>query len=151
MKDYMNRMEKVEMEIMYATEEYFDWIVENHFLSDVEHKRRIIKDKIERKEIIVLEGQAGILMWGFLGDVIPIMTYLMVEDGFQRKGLGTLLVKRWEELMKIEGHLLVMTSTEVVNTAQQFYRKLGYKDIGGYLNPPEYKVYELILVKEIGA
>ena len=34
--------------------------------------------------------------------------------------------------MKNQGYGMVMTSTQVDEDAQHFYRKLGYKDCGGF-------------------
>lgn len=53
--------------------------------------------------------------------------------------------------MKQAGYGMVMTSTQVDETAQHFYRKLGYKDAGGFvINIPKYQQpMELILIKEI--
>ena len=41
-------------------------------------------------------------------------------------------MKRWESDMKAQGYGMVLVSTQVDETAQHFYRKLGYKDCGGF-------------------
>ena len=57
----------------------------------------------------------------------------------------------WEEDMKRAGHGMLMTSTQVDESAQHFYRKLGYRDAGGFIiDIPKYKQpMEMIMVKEI--
>ena len=35
--------------------------------------------------------------------------------------------------MKSQGYGMIMTSTQVDEEAQHFYRKLGYKDCGGFV------------------
>ena len=42
-------------------------------------------------------------------------------------------MEHWESEMKTMGYGIIMTSTQVDETAQHFYRKLGYKDCGGLL------------------
>lgn len=39
----------------------------------------------------------------------------------------------WEQDMKRQGYGMLLTSTQVDETAQHFYRKLGYKDCGGFV------------------
>lgn len=53
--------------------------------------------------------------------------------------------------MKKQGYDLLLTSTRVDETAQHFYRRLGYKDCGGLImNAPMYaQPMELFLMKEI--
>jgi len=53
--------------------------------------------------------------------------------------------------MKSSGYGMVMTSTQVDETAQHFYRKLGYQDSGGLIvSVPKYKQpMEMFFIKEI--
>ena len=61
------------------------------------------------------------------------------------------LMERWERDMKSDGCGMVMTSTQVDEQAQHFYRRLGYKDVGGFVvNTPGYEQpMELIMMKSI--
>ena len=67
------------------------------------------------------------------------------------EGFGMQLMERWERDMKSDGYGMVMTSTQVDEQAQHFYRRLGYKDAGGFVvNTPGYEQpMELIMVKSI--
>ena len=60
---------------------------------------------------------------------------------------GRQLVSHWEALMKAKGYPLVMTSTQSDETAQHFYRKLGYVDAGALLLQDE--PLEIILTKAL--
>ena len=53
--------------------------------------------------------------------------------------------------MKSQRYGMLLTSTQVDETAQHFYRKLGYKDCGGFvIDIPRYvQPMELFLIKEI--
>ena len=41
-------------------------------------------------------------------------------------------MEHWENDMKLQGYGMLLTSTQVDEEAQHFYRKLGYKDCGGF-------------------
>ena len=62
-----------------------------------------------------------------------------------------MLMERWEHDMKTQGYGMLLTSTQVDENAQHFYRKLGYKDCGGFVvDIPKYEQpMELFLVKGI--
>ena len=60
-------------------------------------------------------------------------------------------MEHWEKDMKKQGYGMLFTSTQVDETAQHFYRKLGYKDCGGFvIDIPLYaQPMEMILIKAI--
>lgn len=62
-----------------------------------------------------------------------------------------MLVEHWEADMKKKGYGMVLTSTQADEEAQHFYRKLGYKDCGGFVpTVPGYEQpMELFLEKAI--
>ncbi|HIR28631.1 MAG TPA: GNAT family N-acetyltransferase [Candidatus Choladousia intestinigallinarum] len=112
--------------------------------------------KVRDKEGYILtgrEGPVGILRFNFFWDSIPFCTMLYVKTGQQGKGYGKALMQNWEKDMKAQGYGLLLTSTQVDETAQHFYRKLGYKDCGGLLmDIPGYsQPMELFLAKRIGS
>ena len=53
--------------------------------------------------------------------------------------------------MRAAGHGMAMTSTQADETAQNFYRRLGWRDAGGFVvDVPGYEQpFELILTKDI--
>jgi ribosomal protein S18 acetylase RimI-like enzyme len=66
-------------------------------------------------------------------------------DEHRRKGFGAKLTSYWEDEMRQKGYSNVLTSTQSDEEAQHFYRKAGYREIGGfkYFNDP----YEIIFQK----
>ncbi len=60
-------------------------------------------------------------------------------------------MRYWEKDMKSQGYGILMTSTQVDEEAQHFYRKLGYKDCGRFvIDIPEYaQPMEIFLIKSI--
>ncbi len=93
----------------------------------------------------------GILRYNLFWDSIPFCTMLYISDEYQGKGYGKQLMERWEQDMKAMGCKMVMTSTQVNEEAQHFYRKLGYKDAGGFVvDIPGYEQpMEMIMIKAI--
>ena len=76
---------------------------------------------------------------------------LVIDQEFRGKSYGTQLMEHWEKDMKKQGYGMLFTSTQVDETAQHFYRKLGYKDCGGFVIdiPPYAQPMEMILIKAI--
>ena len=76
---------------------------------------------------------------------------LFIDWAYHRKGYGRMLMEFWEQDMKTRGYGMLMTSTQVDEDAQHFYRKLGYKDCGGFvLDIPGYEQpMEMVMVKGI--
>ncbi len=132
--------------INYANVDDFEYLKEK----DRHVSAEILMEKIERKEILVLRmGQSivGWLRFNYFWDNFPFMNLLMIENRHRSKGYGRLLVGFWEEEMKQKGHKLLLTSTMSNESAQHFYRKLGYKDIGCLILEEE--GLEVFLKKEI--
>lgn len=77
------------------------------------------------------------------------MLYVQIED--QHKGYGRKLIEFWEENMKSAGYEMIMTSTQVDEDAQHFYRKIGYQDSGGLIiNIPNFEQpMEMFFIKAI--
>lgn len=106
--------------------------------------------KIRDKEILVLRKDDKIVGWlryGYFWDNLPFMNLLFILESYRFQGLGSRLVAHWEQAMKERGHRIVMTSTQADEEGQHFYRKLGYRDIGGFVLPGE--PLELIMIKEL--
>jgi len=113
-----------------------------------------LENKIRDKMGYVLvkdKNPIALLRYNLFWDNIPFCTMLFVDPEYQQKGYGKKLMKCWEEDMKQLGYGMIMTSTQVDEEAQHFYRKLGYQDAGGLLiNIPKYEQpMEMFFIKEI--
>lgn len=95
--------------------------------------------------VITADGApAGVLRFGFFWDSIPFLNLILLEERFQRCGIGSKAMALWEDMMRTRGYGMVMTSTQSDEHAQHFYRALGYRDAGclllehpGYEQPSE--------------
>jgi ribosomal protein S18 acetylase RimI-like enzyme len=134
------------MIIRYAEITDFVWIQEHEqYISD-----EILKKKIENKEIYIAQENEKIIGWlryNLFWDTVPFMNKLYVMEEYRNQNHGTKLVKYWEEALKQKGYKNVLTSTLSNENAQHFYRKIGYKEIGGlkYLDDP----FEIIFHKDL--
>jgi GNAT superfamily N-acetyltransferase len=122
------------------------------FLADHIDKipRDALADELARGRVLVARRQGragGLLHMGFFWDDLPFMKLLVVDRSWRGQGVGSRLVEFWQREMAGRGHRRVMTSTMSSETAQHFYRKLGYVDVGGFVLPGE--VLELLLVKDL--
>ena len=99
------------------------------------------KIRDNRGYVLICDGEpVGLLRYNLFWDNAPFCTLLFVDFPHQKKGLGRMLMEHWESDMKERGYGMVMTSTQVDEEAQHFYRKIGYKDAGALiLNIPGYE------------
>lgn len=97
--------------------------------------------------IFIDEKFVGWLRYGMFWDELPFMNMLFIIEAYRGRELGKRLVQKWEEDMCDNGYKMVMTSTLSNEGAQHFYRKLGYRDIGGFIMPN--KPEELMFLKEL--
>ena len=102
---------------------------------------------------VLLENNepVALLRYNLFWDSTPFMTMLYVQQEYRHKGYGKKLIEFWEDSMSTAGYGMVMTSTQVDEDAQHFYRKLGYQDAGGLvLNIPKFEQpMELFFTKEL--
>ena len=93
----------------------------------------------------------GLLRWNRFWDEAPFCTLLYIDESRRGQGLGRALVERWEADMRAGGQDFAMTSTQVDEAAQHFWRKLGYRDAGGFTVdvPGHAQPLELIMIKDL--
>ena len=125
------------------------WFTLDKHLSEIEFEKKI-RDK---KGYVILEDKTpiGLLRYNLFWDNIPFCTMLFIDWAYQNKGYGRIIMEFWEKEMKQLGYGMIMTSTQVDEDAQHFYRKMGFQDAGGLLiNIPKYEQpMEMFFIKAI--
>ena len=89
--------------------------------------------KINGKKCYILryDGKSiGVMRYNLFWDFIPFLTLISIDEAYQDKGFGTKAMAHFENDMRSLGHTFVMLSTGADESAQHFYRKLGYLDMG---------------------
>jgi GNAT superfamily N-acetyltransferase len=114
---------------------------------DQQELRRVVE--AGRVTVGVAEGSVrGWLRWGLFWDEIPFLNMLFVVEQHRGQGLGTRLIRHWEDQRRAAGHRSVMTSTSATERAQHLYRRLGYRERGCLTLLAE--PLEIIFVKSLG-
>ncbi|MCQ2248845.1 MAG: GNAT family N-acetyltransferase [Treponema sp.] len=138
------------MQIKYVENEDKDfWFTLDKHLPESEFEKKV-RDR--QGYVLTDDGiKIGLLGYNLFWDSIPFCTMLFVDWTKQKKGYGRQLMQFWEDDMKVQGYGMTMTSTRVDENAQHFYRKLGYKDCGGFIMEiPGYKQpMEMLMTKAL--
>ncbi len=93
-------------------------------------------NKVRNKQGYVLleeDKPVGLLRYNLFWDNTPFCTMLCIAPGFWGRHYGRKLMEYWENDIKSQGYGMALTSTRADEDAQHFYRKLGYKDCGGFV------------------
>ncbi len=105
----------------------------------------------DKRAYVICDGvkPVGLMRYNLMYDTIPFLTFIYIEEPFQKKGFGGRAMCFWQDEMRGRGHKMVMTSTQVDEQAQHFYRKLGYVDKGGLFldNTPFEQPQEMFMIK----
>ena len=125
------------------------WYTFDNHLPKAEFMNKV---NLRQGYIIEVDGvPAGILRYNLFWDSIPFCTLIYIGDEYRGMDLGRQLLTHWEQDMKELGYGMLLTSTQVDEDAQHFYRKMGYKDCGGLcIDIPMYaQPMELFLSKAL--
>ena len=138
----------IKIRYLEASDKQFWYSLDKH-LPETEFYNKV---QTKRGYILLLDDKPiGLLRYNLFWDNTPFCTMLFVDEKYQRKGYGEHLMKYWENDMKMQGYGMLLTSTQSDETAQHFYRKLGYKDCGGFvIDIPAYaQPMEIFFMKTI--
>jgi len=93
----------------------------------------------------------GVMRYNLFWDNIPFLTLIHFDEAYWRKGFGSQAMQFWEDKMRDLGYRVVITSTQVDEQAQHFYRKLGYIEKGSlsFDNTPLEQPMEMFLLKNL--
>ena len=138
----------IEIRYIHRDDKEFWFSLDKH-LSEQEFNNKV---RDNRGYILLDDNKpVGLLRYNLFWDNTPFCNLIYINNECQGKGFGKLLIEYWEHDMKSQGYGMLLTSTQVDESAQHFYRKLGYKDCGGFVI--DIKGYEqpmeLFLVKSI--
>jgi len=123
------------------------WFTLDKHLSEEEFELKI-RDK---RGYVISDGDKpiGVMRYNLFWDSTPFLTFIYFEKSYRAKGFGRQALLFWENEMRGLGYKMVMTSTQVDEEAQHFYRKLEYIDKGGIFldNTPFEQPQEMIMLK----
>ena len=95
------------------------------------------------------EKPIGIMRYNLFWDSLPFLTLIDIDEINRKKGFGRQALLHWEREMREKGYPMTMTSTQVNEQAQHFYRRLGYVDRGSLFldHTPLAQPQEMFLIK----
>ena len=130
------------------------WDKEEWYALDQHLPEALFDEKVRCGQgYVCVEGEKiiGVLRYNLFWDNTPFCTMLFIDSDHRNRSYGRQLMERWERDMKAQGYGMLMTSTQVDEDAQHFYRKLGYKDSGGFVvDVPGYEQpMEMIMIKAV--
>ena len=101
-----------------------------------------------RVRIIEHDGRpVGFLKFVVLWENLPFVEVLFLAEPQRGHGFGRQAMRDWEREMAQAGHSRALTSTQADETAQVFWRKIGYEDCGSFHLPDRQN--ELMLQRDI--
>ena len=125
------------------------WFTLDKHLRESEFELKI-RDK---RGYIIYDGDepVGVMRYNLFLDSIPFLTLIYLKESCRGKGLGRQAMLFWEDEMRELGYEMIMTSTQVDEQAQHFYRKLKYRDKGSlfldqtpFEQPPEMLMIKIL-------
>lgn len=96
------------------------------------------ENKVRDYQAYIFEEQRkkiGLLRYSLFGDNIPYCNLLFISENYRRLGCGKALLHYWEQDMKARGYQYAMASSRINDEIHLFYRKMGYREIGGIIIP----------------
>lgn len=112
------------------------------------------KKVADKRGYVILDDNKpiGVFRYNLFWDNTPFLNLIYLQESYRSKGYGRRAMEFWEAEMTKEGYKMIMTSTQVDENSQHFYRKLGYKDCGCLvLDIPGFEQpLEMFMVKELG-
>ena len=93
------------------------------------------------------EGPIGFIKFYVLWEVLPFLEVIMIRDDCRGRGIGTEAVRAWEAEMSARSFQRAITSTQADETAQYFWRRIGYQDCGSLELPG--RPVELFMYRDI--
>jgi len=134
--------------IRYASEnDKSFWFALDKHLSKSEFELKVR----DSRGYIISDGNkpVGVMRYNLFWDNTPFLTLIHLEESYHGKGFGRQAMLFWENEMRKLGYKMVMTSTQVDEQAQYFYRKLGYIERGSIFldNTPLNQPQEMFMLK----
>jgi ribosomal protein S18 acetylase RimI-like enzyme len=130
-----------------ATERDFAFLRAFSAGPDDEKLRAQIRDG--RLRIIESAGEpVGFIKFYVLWEVLPFIEVIMVREDRRRCGIGRDAVRSWEREMAARSFRRALISTQADETAQEFWRRIDYRDCGSITLPG--RPAELFMFHDIG-
>jgi ribosomal protein S18 acetylase RimI-like enzyme len=113
--------------------------------SDGQLRAQIYDDRL--RIIESSDGQVGFIKFYVLWEILPFIEVIIVRKDYRRRGIGRQAIRAWEEEMAARSFPRAIISTQADETAQDFWRRVGYRDCGSLALPD--RPVELFMYRDI--
>jgi len=122
---------RLAVKVRFAEPTDLDYCIE----SDYEHVgETVLRRKIEEKTVVLAEVDEkpiGYLRIEYLWLKIPYLSVIGVDEEYQRRGVGTAMIKFLEEHLSRSGHNILYSSSQADEPGPQtWHRKIGFEECG---------------------
>ena len=93
------------------------------------------------------EGAVGFIKFCVLWEVLPFIEVIVIRDDCRGRGIGREAIRDWEKEMCGGSFQRIIVSTQADETAQYFWRRIGYQDCGSLALPG--RPVELFMYRDI--
>lgn len=125
------------------------WLALDRHLPESEFRLKVR----DRRGYVVFDDEkpVGVLRYNLFWDNTPFLTMIYIEEAYRGKGFGKLAMLHWEAELRRLGYKMALLSTQADESAQHFYRKLGYQDTGCLVMniPPFEQPLEMFMAKAL--
>lgn len=111
-----------------------------------------IRGQIRCGRLRIIESAStpvGFIKFVVLWETLPFIEVLVIREDYRGQGLGREAVRRWEKEMATLSFNRTLISTQADETAQEFWRRIGYSECGSLSLPG--KPIELFMFRDISA
>jgi GNAT superfamily N-acetyltransferase len=112
----------------------------------------LLREQIREWRLLIIEhaGEpAGFIKFYVLWETLPFIEVIVVREDLRMRGIGKAAVRFWEREMAKRSHSRVLVSTQSNESAQDFWRRIGYRDCGSLELPG--RPGELFMYRDTGA
>jgi ribosomal protein S18 acetylase RimI-like enzyme len=111
----------------------------------------LLRAQIRGGRLLIIEHSgepAGFIKFCILWETLPFIEIIVVREDLRGRGIGRAAVRRWEREMAERAYSRVAISTQANESAQGFWRRIGYRDCGS-LELPD-RPAELFMFRDTG-
>jgi GNAT superfamily N-acetyltransferase len=113
----------------------------------------VVARKIDQGEVIVSESDgvpSGYARIEYIWSLRPYLSLIRVVERHRRQGVGTAMLSYLGEMLKSQGHAVLLSSSQVDEPEPQaWHRRMGFRECGIINGMNEGGVGEVFFVKDL--
>lgn len=125
-----------EKDLSILTQGLDDCVLGAEYFSDSDYRYSFFKDSFDKGELYTAKDAEGNVIGSMRIDFIaafgkfPLLRLITILPEYRNKGLGSDMIKQYEELSKNKADKVFLFVSEFNAKAKSLYEKLGYTQVG---------------------